>query len=466
MHRVIYFWFFILINIKFILSAVDYNKGWTLVSSLYSGGSTGFAGIGYDETNHSIIIFGGWPIQDYQYVISYNIDNDSFNIIPTTYSFKNVYFGGQAWTQIDNILYFVNRKTNSIDTLAMDTKQYSFLNYAIPYSTSQQNTCLCNFNNNYLIISGGMSNSFEAMNNAAIYSIKDDKWLDNFPFMQSTRFAHSCVVYGNYIYQIGGIEGGLNSDTIEKLYIDNDTINNNFTNSNWEYINYTLPSGVFSTRTVIYDNKIWIFSGPTSTQIDILDPTTDEIIKTAQTLQYSGHTAMVINVDDKIYYFGGWHKQGYPLNKWQYVNFLQTSEPITTSVLTTTSELITTSELTTTSEPRTTSEPTTTSELTTTSIERNCDCDGGMVELTVQYIGECDADITAYYDIKKRLDEILSNCVFYNVAPGEYLTCAAPVNDGQFQDKLYFDIDCAAVDYTRRLKQKQSKENKQSKEKK
>eukprot|EP01083_Nonionella_stella_P271716 920929_1 len=90
---------------------------------------------------------------------------------------------------------------------------------------------------------------------------------------------------------------------------------------------------------------------------------------------------------------------------------------------------------------------TTTETPTTTSIERNCDCTGGMVELTVQYIGECDAHITTYYDIK-----ILPNCVFNNVISGDCITCTAPVGNGKFENKLYFDIDC--VDYRRRSQEK------------
>eukprot|EP01084_Bolivina_argentea_P202592 346129_1 len=87
----------------------------------------------------------------------------------------------------------------------MDTKEYSPLiplPYDIDNGDSYSVPCLTHFNDNYLIISGGGGR--DALRNTAIYSIADNKWLDNVPFMQEKRMFHACVVYGNYIYQIGG----------------------------------------------------------------------------------------------------------------------------------------------------------------------------------------------------------------------------------------------------------------------
>eukprot|EP01084_Bolivina_argentea_P106652 190802_1 len=350
-HLIPYVWLLIIfsLNIELILSEIYYNRSWTLGSPPDIPYDSHYMAVGYDVTNNEIVMAGYVTGKPWNEAIIYNIDNNEFNIT-TTSSIIDIQLYGQGYTQLNDILYIL--QTATIYELTMDTKQRTTVT-SKPYNSAAGTPCLTHFNDNYLILGGGLW--YDPLKNVEIYSISEDKWLDGVPSMNTGRGYHSCIVYGHYLYQFGG-DGVNGNELIEKLYIDNETIND-LTGSEWEYINNTLPENIgIGSRAIIYDDKIFIFYG--KKYLSILDPMTDEIT-TVTPFAYNGAKgAMVIAVDETIYLFGGVIGSSGGTDQWQYIDYSITTTPTPTTTTTSTTSSTTT---TTTSTTSTTTTTTTTS---------------------------------------------------------------------------------------------------------
>eukprot|EP01084_Bolivina_argentea_P313880 543615_1 len=75
----------------------------------------------------------------------------------------------------------------------------------------------------------------------------------------------------------------------------------------------------------------------------------------------------------------------------------------------------------------------------------NCDCNGGMTSITMQYTGTCDATITGYYSGK---DDETIICSPTAISTGDLVTCTAEPDYDKFKSNTYFGINC--IDRRRR----------------
>ena len=71
---------------------------------------------------------------------------------------------------------------------------------------------------------------------------------------------------------------------------------------------------------------------------------------------------------------------------------------------------------------------------------QNCDCDNGMTQITLEYVGEKTAsEIVGYYNGNKMSTSQLEDCKFSNVEPGDTITCSAG-SYGKFKRKTRFEV--------------------------
>ena len=71
---------------------------------------------------------------------------------------------------------------------------------------------------------------------------------------------------------------------------------------------------------------------------------------------------------------------------------------------------------------------------------QNCDCDNGMTQITLEYVGEKTASkIVGYYNGNKMSTSQLDDCEFSNVETGDTITCSAG-SYGKFKGKTRFEV--------------------------
>jgi len=71
---------------------------------------------------------------------------------------------------------------------------------------------------------------------------------------------------------------------------------------------------------------------------------------------------------------------------------------------------------------------------------QNCDCQNGMSEMTLQYTGTQTASrIVGYYNVNKVPKSKLSSCEFFDVQPGDTISCSAGSKD-TFRRKTQFEV--------------------------
>eukprot|EP01084_Bolivina_argentea_P029963 55589_1 len=309
--------------------------------------------IGYDESQNEIVIAGGQYALGVRRVYVYNIDNNNFtqsDDLPTGIS---VY--AQSYTQINELLYMISHKSTAPDdyyyaVYDLNTRIFTenYHNTLVPYMSS--NACLTHWKNNYLIAIGGYYGGYK--NDVAIYSIVDNIWLSNVPKLQQPRHSSSCiasddVALNNNVYVFGGIYNYDAIDTIEKLDLYEFIIRNNTNNITWKYNDYPLSTAKYGTRSVIYDDNIYIIGGMhaiqstvyewyTVSDVDVLNLATGTVSSFEEfELVYDIADTQSIIVNHRMYTFGGERENDTfdsIVDNWQYYDFLQTSEPTTTTI--------------------------------------------------------------------------------------------------------------------------------------
>jgi len=71
---------------------------------------------------------------------------------------------------------------------------------------------------------------------------------------------------------------------------------------------------------------------------------------------------------------------------------------------------------------------------------QNCDCDNGMTQITLQYVGDWSASkILGFYSVMNTAETPLKDCEFLNVQKGDTITCSAGAY-GTFKRKTRFEV--------------------------
>eukprot|EP01083_Nonionella_stella_P066426 174925_1 len=108
--------------------------------------------VGYDSINNRIWIVGG--VDTRQSLISYDIDSNLFSDYNATALSNDVWGSGDFYTQIDDILYMIDRdQGDKLSTLNVNTAQFTFYyqNIDIPYTVLGAG-CLASIDNALFVL--------------------------------------------------------------------------------------------------------------------------------------------------------------------------------------------------------------------------------------------------------------------------------------------------------------------------
>eukprot|EP01084_Bolivina_argentea_P070389 127962_1 len=189
----------------------------------------------YDTTNDIIYIFGGdiYGTQLISFNLSAKCNNDPFEYIGVHVLSSSMSSGlGQGYAQNGDLIYYINNYINdakytllsyNISTISTSNGTYNSYNEIgiVPINTYSNKvvSCIAYSNiNGYIIISDGT--------HIQIYDTNVNEWIVfDASNMIQRRIAHSCVVYNNYFYNIGGLSNQFDHKTalksVETFYIGN-----------------------------------------------------------------------------------------------------------------------------------------------------------------------------------------------------------------------------------------------------
>eukprot|EP01084_Bolivina_argentea_P136613 240594_1 len=298
----------------------DYN-GWTEgESSLPRKCEDG--AVGYDETNDTIWILGGYDgnhrqLVGYQRGANYFIDKGQM------YFDEKLGGWAQYYTQLGPYLYIAGRyfiyKFNVRDQ-SMEYEYYERLDRSIGGG------CICSLNvdGGYLIISGGSrATEGDSLPIVQIMNISANKWISNVPSLNTGRRSHSCISFNDTkIFVIGGEVRYVFTDTVEVFnFYDDDT---------WSYTADNLSSKLIGARTVLYKNDIVVIGGYSRDgppggpfrnnyldSIHVINGITNTIYPVRSFLDQKIAYGASIIVQSVIYSFGG--NDGFYMDSWRWI---------------------------------------------------------------------------------------------------------------------------------------------------
>eukprot|EP01084_Bolivina_argentea_P020170 37529_1 len=279
-----------------------------------------YSSVGYDESNHTILILGG-TFDPNQFV---TFKNGFFTDHGANYLSLDISGISQQYTQINDRLWMIKKDQPNAKLIAMQTYFPYLINdndIVIPNSEHSVSYAACLAStqheyHTYLFVLGADTNDdLQELTMLQIYNLTANEWLTgNIPSMLEARYYFGCIAHKNRLYAIGGenVSTALVSskhNTVESLYIGDDLIN--IQQQQWTYVNGYLHTPLSVTRAVAYGNDIIVFGGADDsaspfppTEINVIDTSTN-IIKVDGTLEIGLYGAAVIIVDKIAYGFGG-----------------------------------------------------------------------------------------------------------------------------------------------------------------
>eukprot|EP01084_Bolivina_argentea_P041693 76954_1 len=281
------------------VESIDYG-GWMIETDVLPLPSYGMA-IGYSKANDTIWLVGGSAI-GYKYNKQVSFKNKKFTdhpILPQA----TIFGKGQFYTQINNILWMIDRFGSSLNTFNVDTM--SFHNFSTIPDAVGSKSCLASISNNYLAVTGGHQSG--TLSTVQMLNITDLKWI-NVPDMQQARKEHACVEHKGTLYAIGGVFGTTYLKSVEILNVS-DLFN--IQKYQWQLFFEPLTTPLKGHRVVIYENHIVILGGLVSSselnpEILAIDTMTNTIVSAGSV----GNTPLIwsaaIVVYPFMYLFGGW----------------------------------------------------------------------------------------------------------------------------------------------------------------
>eukprot|EP01083_Nonionella_stella_P221475 791196_1 len=268
--------------------------------------------------NGSIYLIGGVAAVGMS-LTKYSIDLNTVTLIePTpwsslrrdTYLFNN----GQFWTQQDDILYVSSPDTELttsdflIGRLDLATLVYSNEFPGVPQDIGLWNGhhCLAS-STDYVYVTGAYL--AQDWNLLQALQISTGNWTVG-NRMNVGRVYHSCVVYGSFLYVLGGHvheDGRLSSNAHTINLTSTERIDiNQITSQNWSYA-VPLIQAVIQSRAVSCGDKLFVLGGrgPDGyvNLAQIIDPLTQSI--STQTMPYAAFAMGAICFEQDVYVLGG-----------------------------------------------------------------------------------------------------------------------------------------------------------------
>eukprot|EP01083_Nonionella_stella_P318974 1168410_1 len=287
--------------------------------------------IGYDETNDTILLLGGFQFRQHFALFKNNnfIDQDKqfFN--------DSIYGDGQFYTQLGNILWMISSDNTGFRTF--DTRTYQMKSPSSPSIEIQtpvdDSACLTSTDDYLIVIGGGGAKyPYLYLDTVQIYHLAANQWLSNVSTLNAGRIHSACVVGNNKLYSIGGYGNDDDSlDSIEVLDVSNMSA---ISSTSWNYLGCTLQKARDSLRVALYGtDMIYVVGGWKSameTSVDIINTVTDECL-VADDLSLPVSSAPCITVQNMLFVFGGVKEYSgstwFVNNKYQYL-LLPSSNPI------------------------------------------------------------------------------------------------------------------------------------------
>eukprot|EP01084_Bolivina_argentea_P253665 426210_1 len=322
-------WIFSMLNITCRSSLTNNSDSafsiWNTSTVLLLRGDNQMA-VGY--INNSIFLIGG-ALYDFQ-VTEYNITSNEM-IDHGTGAISSAMYGlGQYYTQIGNIVFMIDPEYNGVSfstyNLFTNDFEYYWNSVNIPIAV-RGGGCLAG-NMDYLFVSGGADGNNWGIELLQILNLATLDWISG-PNMNHRRRAHSCNIHTNTktLYVLGGIDnnGGAITPTVEKIFIEN------FTQQSWQELHQRiLPTSMH--RSVVFGNYIFIIGGYQNPQfryrIQSVNCMNDDITHEVAFLDYGMRETSAIIVGNIIYAFGGYTPSR--LNTWQYSILAPTMMPTPT----------------------------------------------------------------------------------------------------------------------------------------
>eukprot|EP01083_Nonionella_stella_P059752 156422_1 len=277
----------------------------------------GYHACGYAETSNQIYIFRtALPNK----LISYNVDTEVINVSYPEYPIlpwirgqfaAEAYLEAPYWYFMSNDSFGQFHPHNHTITYPLPWKQ----NHA-PMPTSvglpSERACIVITNDgNYLIVLGGWDGSY--LKTMQIYDIQRQTWKPNGPNMNRGRTVHGCVVdRNNFLYAIGGCCGSMTNPP-ERINITN-IARNVF--GTWTFID-PLSELKNTLRTVLYGDYIYVIGGYKGSTFGYTSDAVERIdIRTGVVTQHPSlpvpmEATCLTVANDKIYVIGGQNMQPY-----------------------------------------------------------------------------------------------------------------------------------------------------------
>eukprot|EP01083_Nonionella_stella_P318975 1168414_1 len=262
--------------------------------------------IGYDETNDTILLLGGFQFRQHFALFKNNnfIDQDKqfFN--------DSIYGDGQFYTQLGNILWMISSDNTGFRTF--DTRTYQMKSPSSPSIEIQtpvdDSACLTSTDDYLIVIGGGGAKyPYLYLDTVQIYHLAANQWLSNVSTLNAGRIHSACVVGNNKLYSIGGYGNDDDSlDSIEVLDVSNMSA---ISSTSWNYLGCTLQKARDSLRVALYGtDMIYVVGGETLFRawpsVDIINTVTDECL-VADDLNFDVTGAPPIIVQNTLFVFGG-----------------------------------------------------------------------------------------------------------------------------------------------------------------
>eukprot|EP01083_Nonionella_stella_P226282 803775_1 len=308
-----------------ILASYDYNN-WIAPSSPTLSRDIDMSAVGYDSSNNTIWILGGYPYNgDPQSLISYDIVSNLFTDYTVTALSDDVWGWGDFYTQIDDILYMIDPLGEKLSTFNVNTAQFTYYyqNIDIPLGALNYG-CLASIDDALFVLGAGPTPSLlDPKKHVQVLNLTTRTWIvsPEVDYLNQSRTRSSCIVhpYNNALYAIGGY-----TETIEKLYVGDLA---HLSQYNWEFID-SLPHPISHLRSVVYENDIVSIGGYNSVtgarnEVFVIDVTSDTV-RLSGFMAFDCQTAGFILARNVLYSFGGSKIS----NQFQYLNMSeQTHRP-------------------------------------------------------------------------------------------------------------------------------------------
>eukprot|EP01084_Bolivina_argentea_P174340 302008_1 len=269
--------------------------------------------VGYDSSTHTILILGGSSAQQ---AVAYHINDMTFEDLGSDFmseAINGVQFYSQH-TDINTNLWMINGPGSGLIKFDTHSRGMDVANTNIPTNVSPH-ACLASYQH-YLFVVGGWNDG--AMQHIVqIYDTINNQWITNTPLMQESRSVCGCIVNGNRLYVVAG----LNTDTIEWINVADV---HNMDKQEWQYVNGHLPTPLRGNTVVNHGDQIIVLGGRSdagefSTTIPVINVGSNSI-SIQGSLAYSEDEAGCIIVGKRVYIFGGFAESGGAVNGYQYID--------------------------------------------------------------------------------------------------------------------------------------------------